>query len=113
MKRKRKQRMALLEQGVNGIAEMYAVLWDEVAVLKRRLSDVDKERNALYQRLSALEQAQNRLAECNEALAVRLDEAEESARQLALGKTADYWSRGVLDEYMYGADKEDDGWKTT
>ena len=101
---KRKQRIALLEQGVNGIAEMYADLTAQMEHLQTKVNQAPD-----------LGKLEDRVATMEESLAKLLAQVSALAGKVAdvsLQAKADYYTRGVLDEYMYGADKGVDQWKT-
>lgn len=106
-----KQRLTLVEQGVNGIAEMYIDLDEQMAAASDRLQQLQKEFAAQGDRMSQLEQQLQHLLQSQSELVEAVARCARKVDALALQEKADYFSRGVLDEYMYGSGKEETEWK--
>ena len=113
MFRSKNKRLSLLEQGVNGIAQLYADLTERFDKVQ---ADLAAATQCIADQRTRLDQAARQWQDCccgiqrhTEALSTvqsQLDMLARRVNDMDQNKTAHYYTRGVLDEYMYGADKE-------
>ena len=113
MLRKKRNELCLLRQGVNGIAQMYAELSHTLQAVQEDLAAQGAKVRTMREQLDGLEQATRdgaqALQQQSEALCAVQDRIEAMARRVQEADdaaAARYYTRGVLDEYMYGTAKE-------